>query len=165
MLMRVSFMPSRKESAFLRRKNDERVELMGTPCKIYRAKDGGGKRVDVFGDVGVNTPEVRPINTRVIIEYQKEKSQIGDDKATEYKEFPFEGTFRFVDDVRRLDLVEIPYEYARAAGLVLDFAGVPQEPERTLFTRFKLVNRVTKGINSDLMNKFYLSPTEEVWNG
>jgi len=157
-------MPSSKESAFYRRKNDERVEMRGLPCRVYRAKDGGGKTVDVFGDVTVVGGEVTPVRSWVILEhYQKEKSRIGDDRATEEKELPLVGTFRFADDVRRLDLVEIPYEYVRAAGLSQDFAGTPNNPRQTLYTRFKLVNRVTSGINSDLINKFYLAPTEEVW--
>lgn len=122
--------------------------------------------MDVFGDVTVIGGEVKPVCSYVIVEpYQKERSKIGDDKATEYTEFPYVGTFRFADDVRRLDLVEIEYEYARAAGLTLDFAGDPNGPRQTLFTRFKVVNRVTKGINSDLVNKFFLAPTEEVWQG
>jgi hypothetical protein len=116
--------------------------------------------------VSVVGGEVAPIRSWAIVEpLQKEKSKIGDDKATEFKDFPYVGTFRFADDVRRLDLVEIPYEYARAAGLVLDLSGDAKGPRQTLFTRFKLVNRVTSGINSDLVNKFFLSPTEEVWQG
>lgn len=169
-LMRVSFMPSQKESAFYRRKNDERVELLGVSCKVFRAKDAGGKEIGVFGDVTVkNMGEARPINSRVIIEpYQTEKNKIGDDKATEIVEYPYVGTFRFADDIRRLDLVEVPYEYARAAGLdachTEEFSRSPQQPLHTLWTRFKLVNRVTKGINSDLVNKFFLAPTEEHWD-
>lgn len=160
-------MPSRKESAFYRRKNDERVELMGTPCKLYRAKDGATRTVDEFDEIMITKAgyEPIPIDSFVIMEsYQEERSRVGKGQATEYKDLPLTATFRFADDVRRLDLVEVPYEYAIAAGLIrcLDDSAV-RPPTKTLYTRFKITNRMTRGINSDLTNKYYVVPSEEVW--
>jgi hypothetical protein len=159
-------MPSRKESAFYRRKNDERVEIRGVACKLYRSQDGPGKVIDKFDSVVIAPgPEPVAIVTKVIIEpYQTARNKIGDDHATEYTDFPFTATLRFADDAKRLDLIEIAYEYARAAGLTRFASGEPRDVTHVFYTRFKLVNRVTSGINSDLMNKFFISPTEETWN-
>lgn len=157
--------PSSKESAFYRSKNDERVRLRGTPCKVFRVQDAT-VTTDYFDNLIVSkeNSEPTPINTFVIVEpYQVPRNKIGNDQGSEYSEFPFTATFKFSDDIRRLDLVEIDYEYARNSGLTRNFSGTPNTPLHTLRTRFKVLNRVTTGINSDLTNKFFLVPSEENW--
>lgn len=124
-------MPSSKESALLRRKNDERVELLGTACKLYRHKDiaGGGVQYDEFDRPVVIGNKPRAVFTTAIIEpYQEEMQRVYDEKGRVHERFPYVGTFRFLDDVRRLDIVEVAYEYARAAGLTHCLFGEVTEP-------------------------------------
>lgn len=141
--------------------------MLGIPCQIYRSKDivGGGVSYDEFDRPVVSGAKARALHTMVIIEvYQEPMQRIHDNKGRFHERFPYVGTFRFADDIQRLDLVDIAYEYARAAGLTNCLWGDVVEPSTVYYTRFKLVSRVTTGINADLMNKFYLVPTEEDWS-
>ncbi len=160
----LNLQPSRKESAFWRRKNDERVEGWGTECKLFRFQDIGpdAKKFDAFDDAVTVGKEPSSIETLVIIEPYQQDEDIVDSSGKDKKEFPFVATMRFRDDAAKGDIVEIAYEFARAAGLIDCYEGDVQEPTVRPFTRYKLVNRVTSGINSDMVNKFFIAPSEEV---
>ncbi len=169
--MRYNIQPARKESAIYRRKNDERVEILGSECIIWRRRNlkptpTSRTRYDAFDDMIISKKtEPAPLHTRVVLEmyYQHDKDITGDDRGREEVEYPIVGTFRFVDKVQKSDLVEIPYEYCMAAGLDKIFNGSVMEPTQDLRMRFKLVNRRTRGIRADFINQFFLAPTEETW--
>ena len=161
--VRLNLHPSAKVSALYRRKNDERVETRGSVCNILlQHGTSPGMTYDDFDERRVVGPEPEPLVSRCIIEPYQTPRDMLERKGQAAPDFPFIGTFKFNDCVAQGDLVEVPYEYARAAGLELP--NVPLNPRKTAYTRFKLVNRRTKGINSDLILQFFLSPTEELWH-
>jgi hypothetical protein len=151
-------MPVRKHSAILRRKNDERVEAKGVVSKIYQHR---AMNYDDFDDPLISIEQPVKRIKAIIGRYQVPKDVTGDTKGREEPNYPFIGTFRWRDGVKKLDLVEVPYEYAQRAGLSNCVFGEVEEPNITYYTRFKLVNKKTKGINSDVMLQFFLAPTEE----
>jgi hypothetical protein len=162
--------PSRKENAFIRRKSDERVEVLGTPCEIYRAQETyeGKPQYDAFDRPIVSNdnqgmPPAR--DSFILIEKNEEYwSTVGEKTGQQIDgKYPYIATFKFEDDVRKLDLVDVPYEYAQNAGVQGVWSGEPKPPTETLKTRFKIQDRVMQGVNSTVQNQYYCTPTEETW--
>lgn len=163
----LNILPVDNELAFLRSVQDERVEMLGLPCKIYRWQDAGRhKRVySVFDEAIVeNTTMPAPIVTHVVLEtYQEQYSRTGEYRGREIQDLPLLGMFRFVDRLMKNDLVEIDWKYAQASGRLHFYSGAIAQPIETLPTRYKLTDRRMNGINGDMTNKFALTPTEETW--
>jgi hypothetical protein len=155
----VNLIPSRKEASLYRRKSDERVELFGAPCSLHRQAE---ITFDAFDNQQVVTGSVKVVSTRVILEYQKPLPTVAE-RARDIKDFPFVAIFRFKDDVKRGDIFDVAYVYARAAGLLnyCHYTGAEAGPSVTTTMRFKIVNRITSGVNADLTNRYNVVPTEE----
>jgi hypothetical protein len=161
-----NLLPIDTESAWLRSAHDERIETRGLPCRIYRARTPGNTKVyDEFDDqlVAGALPNT-PINSWVILEpYQNEYDRTGDNRGKEVVDFPYTANLKFDAGVQKGDLLEIDWTYANQSGRRMRTDGAVIGPAENIPTRFKVVNRRLHGINADLKNDFYISPTEETW--
>jgi hypothetical protein len=163
----LNLMPQDTEAAWLRSVHDERVEVRGLPCRIYRAKDiaPNAKQYDEFDDQLVyGLLPSAAVRSWVILEpYQEEYDRTGDDRGKEFDTFPFVATFKFDVGIQKGDLVEIDWTYANQSGRSRRTDGSVIGPAENIPTRFKVVNRRLHGINMDQVNKHYIAPTEENW--
>jgi hypothetical protein len=166
----LNLQPSAKENAFIRRKSDERVEVLGTPCEIYRVQDtyNGKPEYDAFDrPIASNENQGLPAKHESFVLIEKNEAYwetVGEKTGQQIDgKYPYIATFKFEDDVRKLDLVDVPYEYAQNAGVTGIWSGEPKGPRETRKTRFKLQDRLMQGINSTVQNQYYCTPTEETW--
>ena len=164
-----NFQPSAKENAFVRRKSDERVEVLGTVCDIYRAQDTYDKiTYDEFDEPLVNASGgglPTKLSGFVLVSKNSQFWEtVGEKTGQEIDgKYPYIMNFRFEDDVRKLDLVDIAYTYAQAAGVDGIWDGEPNEPYETRKTRYKLEDRLMQGVNGTVQNQYYATPCTEDW--
>lgn len=164
----LNILPQDYESANKRSLWDERIEMFGLSCRLYRAAaiGSGSRTYDRFDDLEIVGTTPTAINSFVILEpYQDPKDRAGDSQGSITETFPFLSCVRFVDNAMRGDIVEIDYQYAQNSGRTPDNnSGTASTPLVDLPTRFKLVNRQMTGIRSDFTNRFFITPTEESWH-
>lgn len=169
--MRQSIIPSDHYANLIRRKNDERVEVRGSTCKIYRQVDidPADIKYDDADDI-IMSPDTKPtqLDTRVILnQYQTGKDRVGTEDGREFEDLPIIATLRFIDNILPEDIIEVAYTYALKQSVLVDPNGyltqVPEDKELT--TRFKVTNRNIKGVNIDWVNQYFVVPSQENWEG